>query len=166
MADTHHTSTSSQHWGDATDILTKAGVEEDTTYYGEFDAPDQRAVQAVAQRIQVAWATNDADAFAEVFAENGSLLLQDTQLTSREEIREFMTAGFAGPFKGAHVEGGPLHLEFLSDTVAVLVTHGGIIFDGQSAIEPQNEIRAIWVISRSAPGVLELVSHQSSPVHS
>lgn len=151
-------------WGNATEMMADAGVVEDTSYYRSFDADDQRAVQTVAQRVQAAWLANDADAFANGFADNGSLLLLDAQLTSREEIRAFMTRGFAGPFRGARVEGGPLHLTFLSDDVALLVTRGGIILRGERTVAPSREIRALWVIVRRAPGRLELMSHQSSPV--
>jgi uncharacterized protein (TIGR02246 family) len=165
VPEAHDSTTATRDWGDSTAMMAAAGIAEDTSYYGTFDASEQRAVQTIAQRIQGAWAANDPDAFADIFAENGSLLMQDTQLTSREEIRAFMTGGFAGPYKGAHVEGGPLQLHFLSDDVALLVTRGGIILGGETSVDPSRVIRAVWVIVRRAPGKLELVSHQSSPVH-
>jgi uncharacterized protein (TIGR02246 family) len=151
-------------WGDASQILAAAGVAEDTSYYRQFTGADEKAVLTVGLRIQAAWAANDADIFASIFAENGSLLMQDDQLTSRAEIRSYMAKGFAGPFQGARVTGWPLYLEFLNDEVAVLVTQGGILLSGDKEVNPEREIRATWVIVKRAPGKLELLSHQSSPL--
>ena len=45
-----------------------------------------------------AWDANDADAFAEVYAPDATVVLTGgTFLRGREEIRRYMTAGFAGP---------------------------------------------------------------------
>ncbi|GIF16431.1 SgcJ/EcaC family oxidoreductase [Actinoplanes teichomyceticus] len=154
----------STSWGDATALLTAAGVAEDTGYYRGFTAPDEKAALTVAMRIQAAWAANDADAFADVFTDDGSLLLQDTQLTSREQIRDHMARGFAGGLKGARVLGGPVHVSFLTPEVAMVITEGGIVRPGERAVAPADQIRATWVITRRG-GTPALVSHQSSPVH-
>ncbi|MEV6647298.1 SgcJ/EcaC family oxidoreductase [Amycolatopsis sp. NPDC051371] len=151
-------------WGDATAILTAYGVEEDTSFYREFTSADERAVLTVPQRIQNAWAKNDPDVFADVFTANGSLLLQDNQLTSREDIRGYMRAGFSGPLKGAHVNGWPLAVKFLEPDIAIAITEGGIVRPGESEIAPENQIRAVWVVVRNDEGDLSLFSHQSSPV--
>ena len=151
-------------WGDATALLSAAGVPEDTSYYRGFTAPDEKAALTVAMRIQSAWAANDADAFADVFAANGSLLMRDTQLQGREEIRAYMAAGFAGPLRGARVKGGPIDVRFLTGDVALVVTEGGIVMPGDDDVAPANAIRATWVIGRRPDGKLELFSHQSSPV--
>jgi uncharacterized protein (TIGR02246 family) len=153
-------------WGDASTMLAAAGVAEDPRYYRQFTGADERAALTIGLRIQAAWAANDADAFAAVFAENGSLLMRDDQLTSRAEIRAYMARGFAGPFRGARVTGWPLEVRFLDDDVAFLVTQGGIVLPTDGQLLPQREIRAVWVIVRRAPGDLELLSHQSSPVRS
>ena len=154
----------SNAWGSATEILESYGVEEDPGYYREFTGADEKAVMSVSQRVQDAWLKNDADAFADTFAENGSLLLMDTQMLGREEIRAFMRAGFDGGLKGASVRGWPLEITFLDEDVAVMVTEGGLIRPGESEIAPENQIRAVWVIHRNAQGRLSLVSHQSSPL--
>ena len=101
-----------------------------------------------------------------VFAklENGSLLLQDNQLSSREQIRDFMRAGFQGGLKGAHVYGWPLEVKFLAPNIAIAITEGGIIRAGESEIAPENQIRAVWTIVRNEDGELNLFSHQSSPI--
>lgn len=147
----------------ASEILAEAGIEEDFSYYGPFTGDKERAVLTVPMRIQSAWARNDANAFADVFTDDGSLLMQDEQLTSREAIRTHMLAGFRGPLKGARVRGWPLAMNFVSDRVVVVVTAGGIIFPGDEDIAPERLIRATWVIVNSDGG-WKLLSHQSSPV--
>lgn len=157
-------STMNTSWGDASEILAAAGVEEDRSYYREFTSHDERAVLTVAMRIQAAWESNDADVFAEVFHPNGSLLMQDTQLTSRDEIRSYMRAGFEGPYRGARVTGWPLTTQFLDSNVAVVVTEGGIILAGEDEPAPERKIRATWIIVKDADNKLSLFSHQSSPL--
>ena len=156
-------STEVTSWGNATDLLAASGVDEDVSYYREFTGPDEKAALTVAMRIQAAWARNDADFFADTFTENGSLLMQDDQLTSREEIRSFMAAGFQGPLKGASVKGWPLSVTFVSDDVAMAVTEGGIRMAGETETAPERRIRAVWVIVRQGDD-WRLMSHQSSPI--
>src|SRR5437763_9904928 len=62
-------------WGSAPSILADTGVPEDESYYRGFTSEDEKAVLTVPMRIQAAWAANDADAFAAVFTDNGSLLM-------------------------------------------------------------------------------------------
>ncbi|GAA2601547.1 SgcJ/EcaC family oxidoreductase [Actinomadura fulvescens] len=151
-------------WGAASTILSAAGVSEDTSYYRGYTGEDEKAALTVPMRIQAAWAANDADAFADVFADNGSLLMRDDQLTSREEIRSYMARAFQGPLAGARVKGWPVEIKFLTDEVAVVITEGGIMLPEDTEVSAANFIRATWVIARSPDGALKLVSHQSSPI--
>jgi uncharacterized protein (TIGR02246 family) len=147
----------------ATAILAAAGVEEDHSFYRSFTSEPEKVALTIPQRIQAAWARNDADFFADTFTENGSLLMQDNQLTSREQIRAYMAAGFEGPLKGARVHGWPMFVKYLNDKVAMVVTQGGIIMPGETEIAPERQIRATWIITEQ-DGEWKLVSHQSSPV--
>lgn len=151
-------------WGDAEAHLAAVGVPEDAAFYRSFTSAEEKAVLTVPQRIAHAWLTNDADAFADTFTENGSLLLQDNQLTSREQIREYMREGFQGGLAGAKVHGWPLSVKFLAPGVAVAITEGGIIMKGETEIDPSRRIRAVWVIVPGEDGNLRLFSHQSSPI--
>ncbi len=150
-------------WGSASALLAEAGVPEDPSYFREFTGEDEQAVLTVPMRIQTAWERNDADMFAGVFTENGSLLMQDKQLTSRADIHAYMAAGFSGPLAGAKVKGWPISIRFLSDDVAMTVTEGGIIMAGEESTAPERKIRATWIVTRRS-GRLELMSHQSSPI--
>ena len=151
-------------WGVASRLLAAAGVPADRSYFRHFTGANQRAALTVAMRIQAAWKANDADRFADTFAENGSLLMRDEQLRGREEIRAFMSKGFDGVFRGAHVKGWPIEVRFLSRTVAMVVTEGGIIMPGETGIADRSFIRATWIVVRCPDGQLQLMSHHSSPV--
>lgn len=153
-----------RQWGNSSQLLAAAGLQEDDSYYRQFTAEDEKAVLTVPVRIQAAWASNDPDAFAGTFTEQGSLLMGETQLTSREQIRAFMAAGFRGPLLGAHVKGWPLAVNFLSPDVAMTVTEGGIIMAGETETAPERRIRATWIVIRQPDGRLELLSHHSSPI--
>lgn len=148
----------------ASAIMAAAGVAEDFSFYGPFTGEDEKATLTVPVRITAAWRANDPDMFAEIFTENGSLLMQDNQLKSREEVRAFMAAGFQGPFKGAHVSGWPMHVKFLSPGVALVITQGGIILEGETEQAPERQIRAMWILVER-DGEWKLFSHQSSPIN-
>ncbi|GAA4705970.1 SgcJ/EcaC family oxidoreductase [Phytohabitans rumicis] len=151
-------------WGDASAILAEAGVPEDASYYRQFTAPDEKAALTVAMRIQAAWAANDANIFAGIFTADGSLLMRDTQLVGREEIRSYMAEGFAGRLRNARVKGWPIAVRFLTGDVAMVVTEGGIVLPHDADLLPGNLIRATWIIVRRPDGPPCLVSHHSSPV--
>lgn len=127
-------------------------------------SPEAAAIAGVPQRIIAAWANNDADGFAEVFTENATLILpNDVYLTSREQIRAFMKAAFAGPYKGTKVFGEPVGLQVLSGDVAVLVTKGGVLAPGETEVAAERAIRATWVVTKQDSDWL-IAAYQNTPV--
>jgi uncharacterized protein (TIGR02246 family) len=147
----------------ASSLLAEYDLAEDQTFVGSYTGDAERAVLTVPQIIMAAWAANDADMFASIFTENGSLLMQDDQLTSRDQIRNYMAKGFETGLKGARVTGWPMNIVFLDDDKAMVVTQGGIMFGGESAIAPEREIRAIWTLV-AIDGKWRLLSHHSCPI--
>ncbi|WP_304454020.1 SgcJ/EcaC family oxidoreductase [Nocardiopsis sp. YSL2] len=131
--------------------------------YGAYPNGPEGAALTVPLRAHAAWEANDADALAELFADNGSELIGDTQLKGREEIRSYMAEGFAGPYRGMRAQGEPLKVELLTDDVALAVTEGGYVREGQSSVAPQDELRALWVMVRR-DGDWKLLVHQTSPL--
>ncbi|GAA3126530.1 SgcJ/EcaC family oxidoreductase [Streptosporangium carneum] len=132
-------------------------------YYGEFTSDEEKEVLGVPLRLVEAWSRNDPDGVAEVFTENGVLILPgDVLKRGREEIRAFMTAAYAGPFKGTGVTGRPVDVRFASGDVALIRTHGGILTPGATEIAPELAVRSTWVVVRQ-DGTWLLAGYQNTP---
>jgi uncharacterized protein (TIGR02246 family) len=134
-----------------------------TTTAGPTDA-DRAAVVAVPERIVTAWAKHDADAFAAVFTEDGSMILPGLYRQGRDDIRSFMTEAFAGPYKGTQVTGQPLDMRFFGGDTAVITTQGGVLAPGEKHVAPERSIRASWVVVKQG-GQWLLAAYQNSPEH-
>lgn len=133
------------------------------TYYGRFTSENERAVLQVPLRMVGAWAVNDANGIANVFTEDGILILPgDVFKQGRDEIRAFMAAAYAGPFKGTGVTGHPVDLRFVADDVALVRTHGGILAPGETEIAPELAVRSTWVCVKK-DGDWYLAGYQNSP---
>ncbi|GAA2053380.1 SgcJ/EcaC family oxidoreductase [Catenulispora yoronensis] len=126
---------------------------------------DQAAVAAVPGRIIKAWADHDADAFAETFTEDGTMILPGLYREGREEIRSFMAAGFQGPFKGTRVTGAPIGVKFLTEDAALVVTAGGVLHPGDEKVSHERAIRASWLLVKR-DGQWLLTAYQNSPANS
>jgi uncharacterized protein (TIGR02246 family) len=133
------------------------------TYYGDYSNGEEGAVLTVPLRIRAAWERNDADAFAEIFVDNGSMLVGDEQLRGRDEIRKYMAAAFEGPYKGGRLTEEPLEIKLLAPDVAVAITQGGVLYEGDTEVPPGRQVRTMWVVTKK-DGDWRLVSHQSSPL--
>jgi len=132
-------------------------------YYGSFTSEKEKGPLGVPLRLIAAWAKNDAAGVADSFTEDGILILPgDVLKQGREEIRAFMTAAYAGPFKGTGVTGVPVDVRFVTDDVALLRTHGGILAPGETEIDPELAVRSTWVTVR-VDGEWQLAAYQNSP---
>lgn len=134
-------------------------------YYGSFTSEKEKEVLDVPLRLINAWTTNnDADGVANVFAEDGILILPgDVLKKGRDEIRSFMAAAYAGPFKGTGVTGQPVDVRFVNDEVALIRTHGGILAPGETEIDPELAVRSTWVCVKQEDGEWYLAGYQNSP---
>jgi uncharacterized protein (TIGR02246 family) len=132
-------------------------------YYGQFTSEKEKEALSVPLRLVAAWARNDAGGVADVFTDDGILILPgDVFKKGRDEIRSFMAAAYAGPFKGTGVTGAPVDLRFVSDDVALIRTHGGILAPGETEIEPELAVRSTWVAVKKN-GQWQLAGYQNSP---
>ena len=132
------------------------------TFVGPSPA-DQAAVWAIPQRVVAAWAEHDADAFARVFTENGTMILPGLYKSGRDEIRKYMAAAFAGPYKGTQVTGQPINIKFLNEHAVVLITYGGVLQPGEKKLSDLRAIRATWLVVKQPDGQWLLDCYQNSP---
>ncbi|WP_047870516.1 SgcJ/EcaC family oxidoreductase [Nocardiopsis sp. RV163] len=134
----------------------------DKTRAGGLSEADKAAVAALPQRIVRAWAEHDAEAFAEVFTPDGTMILPGVYQKGRESIAGFMRAAFTGPYKGTRVTGTPLDMRVLGEDVAIVVTEGGVVTADEEDVSASQAIRATWVAVRGEDGWL-LAAYQNSP---
>ncbi|MFI6574894.1 SgcJ/EcaC family oxidoreductase [Nocardiopsis sp. NPDC050513] len=131
--------------------------------YGPFPNGEEGAALSAVLRARAAWAEGDADALADVFVENGSLLLGDDQYTSREQIRGAMSEALSGPYKDTRLVEQPIDMRFLGDDTAVVVTEGGVARSVEESPAEEYRSRTVWVSVRR-DGEWVLLSYQSSPL--
>jgi len=123
---------------------------------------DKAAVGGLTQRLVVAWSHHDADAFANLFLEDGTMILPGVLRTGRAEIREYMAQAFQNEYKASQVTGQPLDLRFLTPDVAVLLTEGGVLSPGDTEVTADRAIRATWLAVKR-DGQWQLANYQNSP---
>lgn len=123
---------------------------------------DQEEIAKLPVRMVAAWAAHDADAFSKLFVEDGTLILPGVYLKGREEIRQFMAAAYAGPYKGTRVTGSPLDLKPLGRESAALLSVGGVLAPGETELSPEAAIRASWILVKRK-GEWNLAVYQNCP---
>ncbi|MEV4118611.1 SgcJ/EcaC family oxidoreductase [Micromonospora sp. NPDC049645] len=125
-------------------------------------AADQAAIAALPARMIETWAAHDTDGFADLFAEDGTLILPGVYKKGRAEIQQFMTAAFAGPYKGTRVTGQPIDIKPLGAGVVALITQGGVIPAGETDLPEKAAIRASWILVKR-DGQWRLAVYQNCP---
>jgi uncharacterized protein (TIGR02246 family) len=109
-------------------------------------AGDQAAIAAVPARMVAAWAAHDAEAFADLFVDDGTMILPGMYKKGRDDIRAFMADGFVGQYKGTRVTGAPIEIKPLGSGAVALITQGGVIEAGESELSAASAIRASWIL--------------------
>src|SRR4051812_40899503 len=125
-------------------------------------ADDQAAIAGVAQSVVAAWAAHDADAFAGVFTEDGTMILPGLFRKGRDDIRSFMAEAFAGPYKGTQVTGQPIDLKIINSETVLMITQGGVLAPGETEVSGEAAIRASWLVVKR-DGKWLLTAYQNSP---
>jgi len=124
---------------------------------------ERAAALTAPQRAQAAWNAGDADAFADAFVENGSILFDDDQLSDRDAIRGYLHDAFAGKFRGTRVIQDPIEVKILTPDVAVVITEGGLLHADETELPADRAVRAAWISVRR-DGEWRLFSQQTSPI--
>jgi uncharacterized protein (TIGR02246 family) len=126
---------------------------------------DKAAVGGLAGGLSAAWAAQSGKQFADLFTDDATTLLPgDVFLQGRKEIQDFMTAGYAGPYKGTGVVGKPLSVRAIDDHTVVMVTEGGVTAPGSDWPSDAQLIRATWVCVKR-DGEWKISAYQNSPVN-
>jgi uncharacterized protein (TIGR02246 family) len=126
---------------------------------------DQAAVASLTQRVIAAWAYHDSEAFANVFTEDGTMILPGVYLKGRKAIYEFLVDAYQNQYKGTQVTGKPIDMRFLNATTAILLSQGGVMQKGESEVTREAQIRASWLVVKE-DGQWYLAAYQNSPRHS
>lgn len=132
-------------------------------HYGAYSNGEEGHAFTAPLRVRANWDANDADAIAEMFTDNGSMLMGDDQLKSRDEIRAWLTDAFAGPYKGARMTFEPVEISMLHRDSALIVAEGGILLAGETEVAPERSSRIVFVTVR-VDDDWRVLSYQSSPV--
>jgi uncharacterized protein (TIGR02246 family) len=80
----------------------------------------------------------------------------------RDEIRQFMEAGYANQYKGTTVTGTPLDVKPLGSGAFALLTVGGVLGPGEKEVSSKQAIRAAWILVKSE-GLWRLAVYQNCP---
>lgn len=123
---------------------------------------EQEEIASVPARMVKAWAAHDADAFADLFTPDGTMILPGVYQKGRDAIRAFMTVAFAGPYQGTRVTGTPIDLKPLADGAVALLTTGGVLAAGATELADANAIRASWILVKRE-GRWQLAVYQNCP---
>lgn len=127
--------------------------------------PDALMVElaAVPGRLVSAWAANDAEAFSQLFIQDGTMILPGVYKKGREDIRKHMEAGYAGPYKGTSVTGTPVEIKPLGNDAFALITVGGVLAPGEKEVSTKEAIRASWILVKDDDGTWRLAVYQNCP---
>jgi uncharacterized protein (TIGR02246 family) len=110
-----------------------------------------------------AWDANDAEAFAEVYAPDATVVLTGgVFLRGREEIRQFMTAGFTGRLRGTRSVDEQESVRRVGDC-AIVVSRSGYLLPGEESVAPEQVRRATWTLSRHDEG-WRIESYHNCPI--
>jgi uncharacterized protein (TIGR02246 family) len=127
----------------------------------EVSAADQASVAALTQQMLAGWAYGDADGLAELFWEDGTLVLPGVLCQGKEEIRSYFKDAFDTKYKDTQVIGKPISMRFFGPDVALLLSSGGVLAKGESEVSDAQAIRASWFIVRR-DGKWRLAAYQNS----
>ncbi len=122
-------------------------------------APLEATVHDTIMASVAAWTAQDADAFAELYSPDATVVLAGgTFLRGREEIRRYMAAGFAGPLRGTCGSDEQDSVRQAGDW-AVVVSRSGYLLPGEDTVSAERARRATWTLSRHGGGWLVEAYH-------
>lgn len=129
----------------------------------DLDAdPEKSAAVSVVARVNAAWDANDADAFADVYTQDATLILSgDRFFDSREAIRQALTLSFQGPHKGTRLIADVVSFHWIVPGVAAMVTEGGVVAPGEDTFVWDRALRATWIAVKQDDGGYLIGAYQN-----
>jgi uncharacterized protein (TIGR02246 family) len=124
---------------------------------------DEAALRRVPERTTEAWASHDENAFADVFTTDAKVVIAGTYLRGRDEVRSYMSAAFSGPIKGTTVVSDPVSIEYINGDTGLVITEGGVVLPGETAVSAVRAIRGTWVLAVK-DGEWRIRAYHSSPI--
>lgn len=110
---------------------------------------DEAAVRAVLEAQLAAWAAGDGAAFGATVTEDSDLIAFDgTHVVGRQDIASFMQKQFDTILAGTRVVAEPVRIRFISDDTVVMITEGGVIFPGESAVPAERFSIQTFVLTK------------------
>lgn len=106
-------------------------------------------VAKVPDRLVSAWAAHDGEAFSQLFAPDGTMILPGVYVKGRDAIRKYMEEAYANQYKGTTVSGAPLDIKPLGTDAVALLTVGGVHAPGEAKYSDKEAIRASWILVKS-----------------
>lgn len=123
---------------------------------------DMAAIASLLQRMIAAWAIADAESIANLFVDDGTLIIAGTYCAGRTAIKDYFTRAFQGEYKNSQVTGKPVSSRFFGPDAGVLVSVGGVLEPGETEVSSKQAIRASWTVVRQ-DGEWRLAAYQNTP---
>lgn len=120
------------------------------------------AIAALTQRMVSGWAYGEADTIADLFVEDGTMILAGVFCNGRDEIRDYFAKAFEGTYKGTQVTGKPISIRALGPDTAILLSQGGVLESGETEVSDSGAIHASWLVIRQ-DGQWRLAAYQNTP---
>jgi len=109
---------------------------------------EDKAVIDVLDRFYVAWAAGNADAIADLYTKDATVVMPGVYDTSADEVRAFFTAGFAGPLKGSSAIDEERSVRVYGSDAAIVISTSGILMAGETSVPAPRLVRATWVLAQ------------------
>lgn len=123
---------------------------------------DAAAIAILTQKMVAGWAYGEAETIADLFVEDGTMILAGVFCNGRDEIRDYFATAFEGKYKGTQVTGKPISIRPLGPDVAILLSQGGVLEAGETEVSETGAIRASWLVVR-VDGQWRLAAYQNTP---
>jgi uncharacterized protein (TIGR02246 family) len=123
---------------------------------------DEAAVRAVPHIVVDAWARGDGAGVAAAFTEDVDFIAGDGRLVQgRVALVPYFQDQFDGWLAGSRAVADVINVRFLRDDLAVVHTIGGIMFPGETEVQPDWVGIQTWVVVKQDGAWLATAYHNS-----